>query len=397
MLILHRVEIRRCGESVVRHASLHAQMPGLLFIVGPGGAGKSSVLTALSHTADGTPVLESGLATLGGVSLSSSEVLKIWVPQHEQLTQTGSAMSELVERYGVNAEEAGGWLEAIDAGNADALLKTASCDLSLEYRRFLAVMGSLSRSGDAYFVDEPTAGLEEAAATLVRNRLAELATRRAVVVATHNRRDCLAHTSTTALLAGGTIQECADSAQFFQSPTTEAGRTYAETGNCGLPWASRHSEVRGGIWWLVPNLLCGLSRPGISATAVGQFQELFEKGVRILVCVEERCLYSQAAPRENGLELHHFSVPDMAPPTFNQAIDICRLAEPAIRANKGIAVHCRGGLGRTGTVLAAILIWFGDAAESAISKVRAARPMAIQTSAQSRFLLEFADRIRDWR
>jgi atypical dual specificity phosphatase len=371
-------------------------MPGLLFIVGPGGAGKSSLLAALSRTVEDASAFESGFATLGGAPLSSSEILKIWVPQHVQLSQSCSAASELAERYGVNVEVARRWLEAIHVIDADAVLETPSCELSLEHRRLLAVMGSLGQLGDAFFVDEPTSGLEEPAATLVRDRLAELATRRTVVVATHNRRDCLAHTSTTALLAGGTIQECADSAQLFQNPTTQAGRIYAETGNCSLPRTSKHSEIRHGVWWLVPNLLCGLSRPGISIAASRQFQELFESGIRILLCVEERCLYSPAEPREHGLELHHFCVSDMAPPTFNQAIDICRLVEPAIRANKGIAVHCRGGLGRTGTVLAAILIWFGDAAESAISKVRAARPMAIQSPAQSRFLFDFAERIRDW-
>jgi atypical dual specificity phosphatase len=48
-------------------------------------------------------------------------------------------------------------------------------------------------------------------------------------------------------------------------------------------------------------------------------------------------------------------------------------------------------------VLASILIWFGDAAATAIERVRKAQPHAIQSAAQQRFLHDFADRIRGWR
>jgi atypical dual specificity phosphatase len=86
----------------------------------------------------------------------------------------------------------------------------------------------------------------------------------------------------------------------------------------------------------------------------------------------------------------------MAPPSFSQAVDACRLVEQAIEEGAGVAIHCRGGLGRTGTGLAATLIWFGDDAAVAIAKVRDAQRQAIQTTAQERFLHDFAKRIRAW-
>lgn len=52
-----------------------------------------------------------------------------------------------------------------------------------------------------------------------------------------------------------------------------------------------------------------------------------------------------------------------------------------------IVVHCKGGLGRAGTIAAKLLAELGDEPKQAISKVRQARPGAIETHAQEQYVL----------
>ena len=52
-----------------------------------------------------------------------------------------------------------------------------------------------------------------------------------------------------------------------------------------------------------------------------------------------------------------------------------------------VLVHCRGGLGRAGTIAARLLVELGMEPETAIASVRAVRPGAIETSDQEKFVL----------
>lgn len=396
VLILHRAGVRRGSEAVLKGVSLQAQSPGLLFVVGSGGAGKSSLFAALAGVAGDTHFQLSGTAELDGVPIGAGATHIGWVPQHARLEGEGSCRAALQASLGGNDVQVEAWLEQRGLAQLrDALAHPLSA-LPDTQRRALAVMTALEAPAQLYLVDEPTAALDETQTAAVRRRLQEIAADSMVVVATHNRQDCLALGGHTALLAGGAIQEHGPSARFFAQPQTAAGRVYVDTGNCNLPHEARAGRMVDGMWWIVPGLLCGMSRPGLMANADHQYRKLWAQGVRRIICLEERCEYPLAPLQAVGLLHWNVGVRDMTPPSFNQAVDLCRWVDEPIRNNEGVALHCRAGLGRTGTALAAILIWFGDAAEAAIAKVRRAQPLAIQSLAQSRFLHDFADRIRGW-
>ncbi len=61
----------------------------------------------------------------------------------------------------------------------------------------------------------------------------------------------------------------------------------------------------------------------------------------------------------------------------------------AVQRGEIVVVHCWGGLGRAGTIAACCLVARGVLPARAISLVRAARPGAVQSPEQERFVREF--------
>ncbi|MDX1724395.1 MAG: tyrosine-protein phosphatase [Pseudomonas sp.] len=62
-----------------------------------------------------------------------------------------------------------------------------------------------------------------------------------------------------------------------------------------------------------------------------------------------------------------------------------------LAADRAIAIHCKGGSGRTGLIAARILIDQGIARSEAISLVQALRPKAIQHPAHAGWIAQFGN------
>lgn len=87
-----------------------------------------------------------------------------------------------------------------------------------------------------------------------------------------------------------------------------------------------------------------------------------------------------------GMEWFHLPIPDVTAPgdKFEQG---WRLAGPYVRgllaSGQSVFIHCKGGLGRAGTVAARLLIELGEAEpRDAIARVREVRRGAIETATQ---------------
>lgn len=95
-------------------------------------------------------------------------------------------------------------------------------------------------------------------------------------------------------------------------------------------------------------------------------------------------------PDEIGLQWIHLPIQDVSPPPDEWETAWAR-HEPAvleqIRGGGGLFVHCKGGLGRAGTISAFVLIRLGLSPEEAIERVREARPGAIETAEQEQWVL----------
>ena len=91
-----------------------------------------------------------------------------------------------------------------------------------------------------------------------------------------------------------------------------------------------------------------------------------------------------------GMRWFHLPIRDVtAPePTFETEWATASSQLHAILLNGGdVYVHCKGGLGRAGTVAALLLVELGVPPKQAIADVRAARPGAIQTREQEAYVL----------
>jgi len=63
-----------------------------------------------------------------------------------------------------------------------------------------------------------------------------------------------------------------------------------------------------------------------------------------------------------------------------------------LRSDEKVVIHCRGGLGRTGMIVSALLIETGYTPQKALALVRAARLGAVETTDQESFVLNYHHR-----
>lgn len=442
------------GErTVLRSVSFAMPATGCTVLLGPSGTGKSTLLRTLAGYNDANPSLRTwGEMRHGGSDDGRRPAL---VMQKSQLLVSSvleNLVCELPNRSGLKRAEQLDLVEtALERYGLLSLRsrlneKVIGCPLGEQ--RLIAILRMALAQPPLLMADEPTAGLAPEAVAPVLELLRQLAREHAVLVVMHHLQQTRLLADRVVLLASGVIQETAAVDDFFSNPQSDAARAFVRTGSCPEDAAPEVDEdealeppccgdapesdapappetaeapeagelaSRGqhtvredpraasaaygprGFAWLIRGRLAGTPFPGIVHDVQYDLDALKTVGITRLISLTEQPFNPELA-LPFGIRCHAAPIVDMAPPSLEEGGKLCHQIDHYLHQGEVVAVHCKAGLGRTGTVLAAYWIWSGGGrigALEALEHVRRIHPGWVQSEAQVRFLDEFAQAVSE--
>ncbi|MEG0921936.1 MAG: ATP-binding cassette domain-containing protein [Comamonas sp.] len=437
------------GDKVIL-AGVHLQIvpQAITALMGPVGGGKSTLIRSLAGVNDENPRFRQwGEVRYAGAALSADHRPRM-VRQHARL-MLASVQESLTEfrRFdgGQTSQERTAWarsfLERMGFPELTNSLPIPAVELSPVQQRAIAILREVAAEPALLMVDEPTAELSDYDSYLLLELLKRVAHERAVLLITHNQRQARGVADRVLLLAGGSIQESNTAEDFFSAPYSPAGLQFVRSGSCAVvapalsveqaiqaeaspaepapvaataEQAARQSQravlpdlvlaspvhaaeefvsnSRGprGFAWLVPGKLAGTPLPGVVNDIDIDLKALKRCGVTVLVSLTEKDVDQEALAR-NGLRNVHLPVYDREPPTVSQLQMLMLKMKRLLLNGEVLAVHCLAGLGRTGTVLAAWLVFEGVTAEEALRRVREIESQYVQSELQESSLVAYEE------
>lgn len=394
-------------------------------VLGPAGGGKSTLLRTLAGLNHGQPDVRLwGDARYRGAPLGPGNQPAI-VHQdvrHVVSTVRENLYSALPQRSSLSRGEQRDRITAlIDAcgiGELAEHLDDEAVTLPSPLRKALAAVRAMATGAELVCLDETTVGLDPGWTDRLLGLMRWYAQTHAVLFVTHHQAQARAVADQCVLLAGGRVQEDAPARQFFDAPGSTVTRHFLDTGSVSLPSPDADPETLAddaprppplppqarpvpdantgprGFRWLLPGKLGGTPRPGIVASLSEDLQALERLGVTVLVTLEEQPTVPAAALEAHRITPIHFPVADMAAPPAVAAGELCRRLEALLAGGEVVVLHCRAGQGRTGTLLACLLIWDGAGAVEALERVRGVNAKWVTSAEQVEFLETFSQYVR---
>ncbi|VAW69562.1 hypothetical protein MNBD_GAMMA09-2519 [hydrothermal vent metagenome] len=412
------------GEKIILNdVNLQVVEKNITILLGPAGTGKSTLLRSIAGLNDVNPSFRSwGVSRFSGANLSEDnrpslvtqcarlvvksvlENIVHSLPERNNLTQL--QQKDLAVRL---LEQAG--LEHLK----DSLNKNV-VSLPLALQRRLAILRLASASPRLLCLDEPTTGIDESEVEPLLEHIKNESKRRAILIVLHNQQQAKQLQGFSALLAGGHVKEYELTEAFFNNPQAEPAKQFVRQGNCSVPSPDARPEELAenippppvvpsiarkyisesfgprGFLWLLKGQLAGTPLPGVFFETDYDLKALQRVGVTQLLSTTQRKVDTDLAEKYH-ISVKAFPIKDMGVPTLDEAVTICQYIEDKITQGEVVAVHCRAGLGRTGTVLALYLIWKNNDALSALETVRNIEPRWVQSEQQVKFLDDFSEYI----
>lgn len=336
----------------------------LTALVGHGGAGKSSLLRVLAGLPTGLAV--EGTWTHQGKPLQAAEHWRF--TEHQSLAKTPAESGDVVFLDQLRRSIP---IPGVDRG----------------WRLLLENL--LTSQASTWLLDEPTVGAPDDFVEGLRTLLLETKRQRDIVLVTHDQSLVRAVADNVCLLGGGGL-EFHDAKQLFSSPSTPLATTYLRTGSSWVCTPPVMPELPNHFHWVLPDKLAGMGRPGLNREVEEDLSALSAANVNVLVSLTETPFPADQL-QAFGIEGKHFAISDMGFPAIGPAARLCKFVETRLKDGERVVFHCHAGLGRTGMMLAAVLVWMRQDARQAIQQVRSINPRFIQTIEQERFLERFQE------
>jgi atypical dual specificity phosphatase len=223
----------------------------------------------------------------------------------------------------------------------------------------------------------------------------------------------------------GRVIEMRSADDFFERPLTSLGARYLRDGNCwpvkpedfqravdhdepdseepeevtfpslGPPLQAAHDQALafsrpGGFHWVIKGRLGGMQRPGLLRDEDDDLKALSSLGAQYLVSLTEEAFPPERLAKYGVVGIH-FPIVDMGVPELQAAAQLIASINRRVDAGMPTILHCKAGLGRTGTLLACLLVFRDFTAVAAINEVRCVNPRYIQSDEQLQFISQFAE------
>lgn len=138
------------------------------------------------------------------------------------------------------------------------------------------------------------------------------------------------------------------------------------------------------IKWIAPAIATGYA-----PTCNDDLNTIRENGISIIVNMCAECYDLAEIEQSAGFDVYRLPVHDMEAPAAQDLDQAIQWFDNHLKAGRKGLIHCRYGLGRTGTFALAYLIHTGDTLKSAMAKIKAT-PAMPQTREQWDFIERYA-------